>query len=60
MVQHRKRFRYRRGLLLSFEDHYDIGEGERKVAKSAEVHGKKVYDPLEDSGFESKTESKRF
>ena len=53
MVQHRKRFRYRRGLLLFFEDHYDICEGERKVANAAEVHGKRVYDPLEDSGLGS-------
>ena len=48
-VQFRKRFRFRRGLLASFEDHYDIGQGERNVANAAEVHGKKVYDPLEDS-----------
>lgn len=62
MVQHRKRFRYRRGLLLSFEDHYDIGEGERRVANSAQVHGKKVYDPLEDSsmGFEPENGNRKF
>jgi len=50
-VQSRKRFQFRRGLLLTFEDHYDVGEGERKVADAANVQGKKVYDPLEDSSF---------
>ena len=58
MVQHRKRFRFQRGLLLSFEDHYDIGEGERRVASSAEVFGEKIYDPLEDSSLGSKWEAK--
>ena len=51
MVQHRKRFRFQRGLLISFEDHYDINEGERRVANAAKVIGDKVYDPLEDSSF---------
>lgn len=48
-IQFRKRFRFRRGLLISFDDHYDTVEGERKVANAAEVLGKKVYEPLEDS-----------
>ncbi|WP_148618611.1 helix-turn-helix domain-containing protein [Mariniblastus fucicola] len=48
-VQYRKRFRFRRGILVSFEDHYDVEKGEQSVATAAEVQGKKVYDPLEDS-----------
>lgn len=48
-VQQRKRFRYRRGLLYAFDDHFDIGRSETVVAKAAEVLGSEVYDPLEDS-----------
>jgi len=57
-VQHRQRLRFRRGLLYSYEDHFDTDKGEKDVATAAEVLGDKVYDPLEDSGFSMPSKSK--
>ena len=48
-MEHRQRLRFRRGLLYSYEDHYDFEMGKRVVENAAEVLGDKIYDPLEDS-----------
>ncbi len=50
-VEHRLRFRYRRGLLHSFEDRYDTQKSEKSIADAADVLGSGIYDPLEDSGL---------
>ena len=51
-LPHRRRFRFRRGLLYSFEDHYDVGRGEQFVADAVAIQGQRVYDPVEDSRSE--------
>lgn len=45
-----QRFRFRKGKLYSYEDLFDIRQGEKMVADAAEIRGHRVYDPLEDSG----------
>jgi len=57
-LPHRQRFRFRRGLLYSFEDQYDLEKGQRFVTDAVAIHGSKVYDPLEDSQFDKEDEKK--
>jgi transcriptional regulator with XRE-family HTH domain len=50
-LPHRQRFRYRRGKLYSFEEHYDVEQEKRFVSDAVEIQGSKVFDWLEDSSF---------
>ena len=50
-LPHRQRFRFRRGKLYSFEDHYDVQQEERFVTDAVAIQGSKVFDWLEDSSI---------
>ena len=55
-VSFRKRFRFRRGLLYSFEDHHNISQSERKVARAVRFQGSRVFDSVDDSSLGTEKE----